>query len=112
MRRPGNHGRSQHDDHREHDARCGRVRVAREPVTAVEGILCVCFAEALGLCRVGADDDFFALGGDAATAVAMVRRLQRQVGVPVTLPWVLAHRTPAALSRQVRRDGDLRLAAG
>ena len=112
MRRCGHDAGRGHEDHRRHDARCGRVRVAREPVTAVEGILCVTYAEALGLCRVGADDDFFDLGGDAATAVAMVRVLRRQVGVPVTLPWLLTHRTPARLARQVRRDGDLRLAAG
>lgn len=91
------------------DRRCSHGRVAREPVTPFEGILCVCFADALGVCRVGADDDFFALGGDRPTAVGMIVALQRQVGVPVQLRWLEAHPTPARLARQVRRHLDHRL---
>ncbi|GAB2930693.1 hypothetical protein GCM10027047_28960 [Rhodococcus aerolatus] len=96
----------------EHDARCSRVRVAREPVTAFEAILCVCFADALGVCRVGADDDFFALGGDRAAAAGVVARVQRQVGVPLELSWVHELRTPERLAKRARRALDLRLAAG
>lgn len=96
----------------QHDARCSLVRRAREPVTAFEAILCVCFADALGVCRVGADDDFFALGGDHPAAAGVVSRVQRQVGMPLELSWLQEHRTPERLAKRVRRALDQQLAAG
>ncbi|MFD0313291.1 amino acid adenylation domain-containing protein [Streptomyces flavalbus] len=68
----------------------------RPPATPVEEALCAVFAEVLGLDRVGADDDFFALGGDSIVAMRVVSRARAQ-GVRITPRLVFRHRTPAAL---------------
>ncbi|MVU79075.1 amino acid adenylation domain-containing protein [Nocardia sp. ET3-3] len=60
-------------------------REFRAPATAVEEIVAGVFAEVLGVARVGADDDFFALGGNSLVATQVVARLGAAVGdrVPV-----------------------------
>ncbi|MFD4428862.1 non-ribosomal peptide synthase/polyketide synthase, partial [Nocardia sp. NPDC058497] len=50
-------------------------RVYREPVTATERIVAATFAGVLGLDRAGADDDFFALGGNSLLATQVAARL-------------------------------------
>ncbi|MDV6293932.1 non-ribosomal peptide synthase/polyketide synthase [Rhodococcus aetherivorans] len=50
----------------------GRFRV---PTTPVEEIVAGVFADILGIERVGADDDFFALGGNSLIATQVVARL-------------------------------------
>ncbi|MGW6727522.1 non-ribosomal peptide synthase/polyketide synthase [Nocardia sp. NPDC055029] len=47
----------------------------REPATATERIVAATFAGVVGLERVGADDDFFALGGNSLLATQVVARL-------------------------------------
>ncbi|GGN70597.1 hypothetical protein GCM10011610_09920 [Nocardia rhizosphaerihabitans] len=47
----------------------------REPVTATERIVAATFAGVLGLDRAGADDDFFALGGNSLLATQVAARL-------------------------------------
>ncbi|MEV6561061.1 amino acid adenylation domain-containing protein [Nocardia sp. NPDC051756] len=61
------------------------AREFRAPATAVEEIIAGVFGEVLGLTRVGADDDFFALGGNSLIATQAVARLGAAVGgrVPV-----------------------------
>ncbi|WP_425454130.1 amino acid adenylation domain-containing protein [Nocardia tenerifensis] len=61
------------------------AREFRAPATAVEEIVAGVFGEVLGLGRVGADDDFFALGGNSLIATQVVARLGAAVGgrVPV-----------------------------
>lgn len=51
-----------------------------------ESILAGIWAEALGLDRVGADDDFYRLGGNSVTAIELTARVrkQMQVALPVT----------------------------
>ncbi|MFD0000459.1 amino acid adenylation domain-containing protein, partial [Nocardia sp. NPDC127526] len=46
----------------------------RAPSTPVEEIITTVFAEVLGLDQVGADDDFFALGGDSIVSIQVVSR--------------------------------------
>ncbi|MFE3188837.1 amino acid adenylation domain-containing protein [Nocardia sp. NPDC059240] len=60
-------------------------REFRAPETAVEEIVAGVFAEVLGVARVGADDDFFALGGNSLVATQVVARLGVAIGdrVPV-----------------------------
>ncbi|MFE2431941.1 non-ribosomal peptide synthase/polyketide synthase [Streptomyces sp. NPDC059373] len=72
--------------------------VGRGPESAVEGVLCGLFGEVLGLEWVGAEDSFFALGGDSITSMLVVSRARR-AGVVITARQVFEHRTPAALAR-------------
>jgi phthiocerol/phenolphthiocerol synthesis type-I polyketide synthase E len=56
----------------------------REPITETERAVAAVFAEILGLDRVGADDDFFELGGDSLIAVALNSWVRRTY--PIDLP--------------------------
>ncbi|WP_143220205.1 AMP-binding protein, partial [Actinomadura sp. CNU-125] len=70
----------------------------RPPASPDEELLCGLFAEVLGLERVGADDSFFALGGDSIMSMLVVSRARR-AGLAVSVRQVFEHRTPAALAR-------------
>ncbi|MEV0383890.1 amino acid adenylation domain-containing protein [Nonomuraea sp. NPDC050643] len=76
-------------------------RTAREPVTERESALCGIFAELLGLAEVGADDDFFRLGGDSVMAIQLVSRARGR-GLELTPREVFTARTPAALAALAR----------
>ncbi|MEU3188329.1 amino acid adenylation domain-containing protein [Streptomyces sp. NPDC006923] len=76
------------------------VSSARAPRTPLEKTLCGVFAEVLGLERVGADDDFFTLGGDSIVAMQLVSRA-RAADVRITPRMVFRHRTVAGLSAVV-----------
>ncbi|MBA4021935.1 MAG: hypothetical protein C0482_06180 [Gordonia sp.] len=79
-----------------------RTRTAREPSGEAERILVSAFAEALGVPTVGVDDDFFDLGGDSISSIAVVRRATREglseEGSALTIHDVFALRTPARLA--------------
>ncbi|OLT23327.1 hypothetical protein BJF78_32400 [Pseudonocardia sp. CNS-139] len=64
---------------------------------AVEELVCALVGEVLGLGAVGADDDFFALGGDSIVSIQLVSRL-RGAGLAVTPRDVFVRRTPAGLA--------------
>ncbi|AFR11056.1 non-ribosomal peptide synthetase [Nocardiopsis alba] len=49
----------------------------RDPVTEAERALCEVYAEVLGLNKVGADEDFFALGGDSVLTLRLVGGARR-----------------------------------
>ncbi|GAB7051364.1 non-ribosomal peptide synthetase [Catenuloplanes indicus] len=65
----------------------------RPPATDAEHKLCAAFAEALGVDRVGVDDDFFALGGDSLATLRLVALTK-----DVSPRDVFTHRTPGALA--------------
>ncbi|GAA2658993.1 hypothetical protein GCM10010400_16250 [Streptomyces aculeolatus] len=69
----------------------------RPPEGGTETALCALFAEVLGLERVGADDDFFALGGDSITSMQLASRARR-AGLVVTPRQVFDERTPERLA--------------
>ncbi|GAA1829221.1 hypothetical protein GCM10009836_03820 [Pseudonocardia ailaonensis] len=70
---------------------------AREPATDAERALVAAVAEVLGLPTVGVDDDFFALGGDSISAMALAR-LALGHGLELGVRDVFAHRTAARLA--------------
>ncbi|MGW4488941.1 non-ribosomal peptide synthase/polyketide synthase [Amycolatopsis sp. NPDC004368] len=59
--------------------------------------LAAIFADVLGLAEVGADDDFFLLGGDSITSISVSSRARRG-GFDLSPKDVFTHRTPAALA--------------
>jgi amino acid adenylation domain-containing protein/non-ribosomal peptide synthase protein (TIGR01720 family) len=70
----------------------------RAAATDVEELLCRLFAEVLNLERVGAEDSFFALGGDSIMSMLVAGRA-RKAGLAITPRQVFELRTPAELAR-------------
>ncbi|AXB47512.1 hypothetical protein A4R43_37835 [Amycolatopsis albispora] len=69
----------------------------RAPETARERLLTEVFADVLGLAEVGADDDFFLLGGDSISSISVSSRA-RAAGLVLSPSDVFTRRTPAALA--------------
>ncbi|MFJ4438157.1 non-ribosomal peptide synthase/polyketide synthase [Streptomyces sp. NPDC088923] len=67
------------------------------PRTPREETLAALFADVLGLPRVGADDDFFALGGDSIVAMQLVARA-RAAGLALSPRDVFRHKSVAGLA--------------
>ncbi|WP_460655941.1 non-ribosomal peptide synthase/polyketide synthase [Kribbella endophytica] len=67
------------------------------PVNAMEDAFCGLFSEVLGVERVGADDDFFGLGGDSIVAISLVSRA-RKLGLRISPRDVFEQRTPGGLA--------------
>lgn len=55
------------------------------PRTPREEVLCGLFAEALGVGRIGIEDNFFDLGGDSLTAAGLVSRVNLAFGTAVSI---------------------------
>jgi len=79
----------------------GPSAAGAEPVTDSERRLARIWAELLGVERVPADASFFEIGGHSLLAAQMAARVREELGVPVTLPQVLAAPTVAALGALV-----------
>ncbi|MEV4441998.1 amino acid adenylation domain-containing protein, partial [Streptomyces sp. NPDC049577] len=73
----------------------------RPPATPREELLCALFGEVLGVEGIGADESFFALGGDSILSVRLVTRA-RKAGLVLTARDVFAHKTAAALAEAAR----------
>ncbi|GAA3667196.1 hypothetical protein GCM10022267_62060 [Lentzea roselyniae] len=74
---------------------------SRPPVTEREKQIAELFAEVLGLPVVGADDSFFALGGDSIVSMRLVSKA-RGAGLSFSPRDVFEQRTVAALAAVVR----------
>ncbi|MGD0603556.1 MAG: amino acid adenylation domain-containing protein [Streptosporangiaceae bacterium] len=72
-----------------------------EPATATETEIAAIYAELLGRPKVGAADDFFALGGQSLLAVRAVTRIRQRFGVELPLRTLFAAPAVAALAREV-----------
>ncbi|CAM5329566.1 amino acid adenylation domain-containing protein [Streptomyces abikoensis] len=72
----------------------------RAPGTETERVLAEVFAEVLGLERVGADDDYFAAGGDSIRSIQVVTRARAR-GVEITPRQIFELRTVAGLAGAV-----------
>src|SRR5690606_7154012 len=69
----------------------------RAPRGPLEELFCTLVAEVLGLERVGADESFFALGGDSIMSLQLVARARR-MGVALTPRQVFDEKTPAGMA--------------
>ncbi|MFF7177670.1 amino acid adenylation domain-containing protein [Streptomyces sp. NPDC008121] len=79
----------------------------RAPRDARESALCEIFTAVLGTPGIGADDDFFMLGGDSLTSIAVVTQA-RERGLTISPRDVFEHRTPAALAAAAQEAPDPR----
>ena len=68
--------------------------------TVIGGI----WAAVLGVTGIGADADFFAVGGDSIRSLKVLSGL-REAGYPVTLAELFTHPTPRALGRLLGERG-------
>ncbi|WP_033287826.1 non-ribosomal peptide synthase/polyketide synthase [Amycolatopsis jejuensis] len=75
----------------------GALAQGRAPRTAGERALCSVMSDVLGVPTVGADDDFFALGGDSISSIRLVLGAAAQ-GLAITPRQVFQHRTAEALA--------------
>ena len=73
-------------------------RRGRAPAEGLEARLAALFAELLGLESVGADDDFFALGGYSLLAMRLAARIRRDLKRRVSVGQILIMPTVAKLA--------------
>ncbi len=82
-------------------AAAGLAEVAAAQRTPAEGTVASIMARLLGGIQVGADDDFFALGGTSLLVGRLAAEISADLQVPVTLADLLRARTVAAIARIV-----------
>ncbi|MGW4771332.1 amino acid adenylation domain-containing protein, partial [Nocardia sp. NPDC004278] len=71
------------------------------PSTPQEQAVAGVYAEVLGIDRIGADDDFFALGGSSLLAMRAVGKLRELTGIAVQVQWFFTDPTAAALTQRL-----------
>jgi amino acid adenylation domain-containing protein/non-ribosomal peptide synthase protein (TIGR01720 family) len=69
-----------------------------EPRTPLEATVAEIWADVLGVDRVGAHDNYFALGGDSILSIQVVSRLRDALGVDVRPLTLFTHSTVEALA--------------
>jgi amino acid adenylation domain-containing protein len=69
------------------------------PATPAEEILAGLWAQVLGVARVGAEDDFFALGGDSLQAIRVVSAVRVTLGIDLPVQALLASRRLSVFAR-------------
>jgi acyl-CoA synthetase (AMP-forming)/AMP-acid ligase II/aryl carrier-like protein len=74
------------------------------PRSDTEMLAAAIFAEVLGLERVGALDNFFALGGDSLRAGQVIARVHARKGVDVPLPTLFRNPTVGEFAREIERS--------
>nr|WP_228823415.1 non-ribosomal peptide synthetase [Nocardia blacklockiae] len=77
----------------------------RAPATPTEQAVADAFAELLDVAEVGADDEFFALGGNSLLATRAVARLRAATGARVEVPWFFTDASVAGLARRIDTEG-------
>ncbi|WP_280401090.1 non-ribosomal peptide synthetase, partial [Nocardia carnea] len=82
------------------------AQVFRAPSTPIEEIVAAVFAEVLGVERVGADDDFFALGGNSLIATQVAARIGAALDVSLPVRALFEAPTVAALAVRAERAGE------
>jgi acyl transferase domain-containing protein len=74
--------------------------IASQPDTAEARVLRA-FADVLGFEAVGADDNFFDVGGTSLGAIRLASRVRELVGVAVSVPTIFQHPSARALARHL-----------
>ncbi|MGW0179667.1 amino acid adenylation domain-containing protein [Nocardia sp. NPDC003345] len=77
------------------------AREFKAPSSWVEELVAEAFEQVLGVDRVGAEDDFFALGGDSLTASLVVARVGAALDIRVPVRAVFESPTVAQLADQI-----------
>ncbi|UKJ76349.1 non-ribosomal peptide synthetase [Azospirillum brasilense] len=78
----------------------------RPPAPGLESRLAAIFAELLDLERIGADDDFFAIGGHSLLAMRLAARIRRDLGQPVAVSQIMVAPTVARLAALLAEAGE------
>ncbi|MGW4633965.1 amino acid adenylation domain-containing protein [Nocardia sp. NPDC004415] len=73
----------------------------RAPATPAEEIVAGVFAELLGMGRVGADDDYFALGGNSLMATRAIARINEALDADITIRDLFEAPTVTALAARI-----------
>ncbi|WP_232542244.1 non-ribosomal peptide synthetase [Nocardia bovistercoris] len=90
----------------------GPVAAEHRPAhTDLQRLVADRIAAAVGIDRIGLDDDFFELGGNSVLGVLISSELAVATGVPVTVRWLYTTPTVAALAERIstydhRHDDD------
>ena len=79
-------------------------RQTRVPHTPLEMRMAMLFQEVLDARGVGMDESFFELGGDSVPAIRLITRIERDLGVTLSVKTVLDNDTPAALLQVVVKE--------
>nr|WP_218003847.1 non-ribosomal peptide synthetase [Nocardia pneumoniae] len=79
------------------------VQAFRAPSTPIEEIVASVFAEVLGVERVGADDDFFGLGGNSLLATQVAARIGAALDARVPVRVLFEASTVAGLAAKVEQ---------
>ncbi|WP_444543655.1 amino acid adenylation domain-containing protein, partial [Nocardia asiatica] len=82
----------------------GAAMLFRPPREGAEAVLATLVADVTGAARVGADDDFFALGGNSPLAMRLVARANAVLGCALTVREVFEAPTVAGLALRVARS--------
>lgn len=69
----------------------------KSPGSAAETTFCQLYAELLGLPEVGADSNFFELGGDSMLVITLIRRARKE-GLAISPSQIMAAPTPEGLA--------------
>jgi len=78
----------------------------RAPGDPVEARIAEIWQELLGIDRVGADDDFFLLGGNSLAGLQILSRMRADFDVELPLKAFFEARTVAGMAEEVRRERD------
>ncbi len=73
----------------------------RAPSSRLEEEVARAFEHVLGVARVGADDDFYALGGNSLRSVQVVSELKKELDVEIPVRWMFSDPSPADLAKRI-----------